>query len=50
MFLTNLLAKPTLRQALALFEYVAVAFTIGLIFTLFLLPYPMIYVPALGLV
>jgi hypothetical protein len=49
LFLTKLLAGPTLKQTFALFKYVAVAFAIGLVFTLFLLPYPLIYVPALGL-
>jgi hypothetical protein len=49
MFLAMPLPGPTLKQAFTLFGYVAVAFALGLIFTLFLLPFPLVFVPALGL-
>ena len=49
MFLAMPLPGPTLKQAFALFGYVAVAFALGLIFTLFLLPFPIVFVPALGI-
>jgi len=49
-----LLALPlpalTLRQGAVNFLYVFVAFGIGLLFTLLLLPFPLVFVPALGLV
>jgi len=48
-FLAMPLPGPTLKQAFALFGYVAVAFALGLIFTLFLLPFPLVFVPALGI-
>ncbi len=48
-FLSLPLPSPTLRQALDLFGYVLVAFVLGLVFTLFLLPYPLIYILLLGL-
>ena len=48
-FLSLPLPGPTLKQAFKLFGYVAVAFAIGLAFTMFLLPYPLIYLPALGI-
>ncbi|MFC1823588.1 DUF2955 domain-containing protein [Thermodesulfobacteriota bacterium] len=50
LFLAIPLPGPTLKQAFALFGYVVVAFAIGLIFTLFLLPYPLVFIIALGLV
>ncbi len=49
-FLSLPLPAPTLRQVLQNAFYVLVAFALGVVFTLFLLPYPMVYVPALGLV
>lgn len=49
LFLSLPLPGPSLKQAFMLFGYVAVAFAIGLVFTLVLLPYPLIYISALGL-
>ena len=48
-FLSLPLPSPTLKQALDLFGYVLVAFVLGLVFTLFLLPYALIYILLLGL-
>ena len=48
-FLSLPLPGPTLRQTLDLFGYVLVAFALGLVFTLYLLPYPLIYILLLGL-
>lgn len=48
-FLSLPLPSPSFKQALDLFGYVLVAFALGLVFTLFLLPYPLIYTPLLGL-
>jgi hypothetical protein len=48
-FLALPLPGPTLGQGLRNIGYVFVAFGLGAAFTLFLLPYPMVYVPALGL-
>jgi hypothetical protein len=49
-FLSLPLAAPTPRGALRDLSYVLVAFTLGVVFTLFLLPYALVYVPALGLI
>ncbi len=49
-FLSLPLPAPTLRQMFVGIVYVLAAFVLGLVFTLFLLPYPLVYVPALGLV
>ena len=49
-FLALPLPAPTLRQIFDNILYVLVAFAVGLVFTLFLLPYPLVYVAALGLV
>ena len=49
-FLSLPLPSPTPRQALRAVGHIAVAFALGLFFTIFLLPYPVIYVPLLGLV
>ncbi len=48
-FLAMPLPGSTLRQGLRNISYVFLAFTLGAVFTLFLLPYPMVYVLALGL-
>ncbi len=47
-FLSMPTASPTLREGAYLFGYVIVAFGLGLVFTLFLLPYPLVYIPLLG--
>lgn len=44
------LPAPTLRQSFNNILYVLAAFALGLVFTLFLLPYVLVYVPVLGLV
>ncbi|GMQ90108.1 MAG: hypothetical protein BMS9Abin10_0457 [Gammaproteobacteria bacterium] len=49
-FLALPLPAPTLKQGLHYIIDVFAAFALGLVFTLFLLPYPLVYVPALGLV
>ncbi len=49
-FLAVPLPAPSLRQMFYGIVYVLVAFVLGLVFTLFLLPYPLVYVPALGLI
>ena len=41
---------PTLRQGLNNILQIAMAFGLGLVFSLFALAYPLVYVPALGLV
>ncbi len=41
---------PTLRQGLQSILHIAAAFGLGLVFSLFMLAYPLVYVPALGLV
>ncbi|MEA3276531.1 MAG: DUF2955 domain-containing protein [Pseudomonadota bacterium] len=41
---------PTLGQALKNCWFVLEGFVLGLVFTLFLLPFPLIYIPALGLI
>ncbi len=49
-FLSLPLPALTLRQSLRNCYYVVEAFVLGLVFTLFLLPFPLIYIPSLGLV
>ena len=49
-FLALPLPAPTLRQITNNILYVFAAFALGLVFTMFLLPYPLVYVFALGLV
>jgi hypothetical protein len=49
-FLALPIPAPTLGQALRNCWFVIEGFALGLVFTLFLLPFPLIYVPALGLV
>ena len=49
-FLSLPLPALTLRQSLKNCYYVLEAFVLGLVFTLFLLPFPLIYIPSLGLV
>lgn len=49
LFLSLPLPAPTLGQNLRNCYYVLEAFVLGLVFTLFLLPFPLIYVPCLGL-
>lgn len=49
-FLSLPLPAPTLKQALRNVLHVLAAFALGTVFTLLLLPYPPVYVPALGLV
>ena len=44
------LPAPTLRQNVNNVLYVFAAMALGLVFTLFLLPYPLVYILALGLV
>lgn len=41
---------PTVREGLAGFFCITVAFSLGVVFSLFALSYPLVYVPALGLV
>lgn len=41
---------PTVREGLYSFLCIVVAFSLGLVFSLFALSYPLVYVPALGLV
>ncbi len=47
-FLSLPLPAPGLRQVGVMLGYVLVALGLGLCFTLFLLPYPLVYVPLLG--
>ena len=49
-FLSLPLPAPTPGQALKFLGYVLGSTSLGLVFTLFLLPYPLVYVPALGLI
>jgi hypothetical protein len=49
-FLSLPLPGPTARQALRFVGYVLGSTALGLAFTLFLLPFPLVYVPVLGLV
>lgn len=48
-FLAMPLPAPTVRDVVQNITYVLAAFALGITFTLFLLPYPLVYVPALGL-
>ncbi len=48
-FLAMPLPAPTLRKSFQSMLYVLVAFALGLVFTLLVLRYPLVYVPALGL-
>jgi len=43
------LPKPTLQAGLLNMLYTFVAFLLGVVFTLFLLPFPLVYIPVLGL-
>jgi hypothetical protein len=49
-FLSMPLPAPTLGQMFTNILHVLAAFVLGAVFTLFLLPYPLVYVPLLGLV
>ena len=49
-FLAMPAPKPPLKAGIASMLLTLLAFAIGLVFTLFLLPFPLIYVPMLGLV
>lgn len=49
-FLAKPLPAPTIRKSLRTILYPVVAFAVGLLFTLLVLRYPIVYVPALGLV
>ncbi|MFQ5937351.1 MAG: DUF2955 domain-containing protein [Acidiferrobacterales bacterium] len=49
-FLAMPLPAPTIKEGFQTMLYPLVAFSLGLLFTLFVLHYPLIYVPALGLV
>ena len=49
-FLALPIPAPTLKQLFYNILYVLVACVLGLVFTLFLLPYPLVYVPALGII
>ena len=49
-FLAMPLPAPTIRESLHTMLYPVVAFAVGLVFTLLVLRYPLVYVPALGLV
>jgi hypothetical protein len=49
-FLALPIPAPSLGQALKNGWFVVEGFALGLVFTLFLIPFPLIYVPALGLV
>lgn len=49
-FLTLPAPSPTLRAGLNLVGYVVFAFGLGLLFTVFLLPYPLVYLPVLAVV
>jgi len=49
-FLAMPIPMPTLKAGLTNMLYTASAFMLGLVFTLFLLPYPFVYIPLLGLV
>ncbi len=50
MFLAMPLPAPTIRQSLHTMLYPLVAFALGLLFTLLVLRYPLVYIPMLGLV
>jgi hypothetical protein len=50
LFLAMPLPAPTIRESLHVMLYPFVAFAVGLVFTLLVLRYPLVYVPALGLV
>ncbi len=49
-FLGLPMPAPSARQVAKLLQYAVGAMLIGLLFTLFLMPYPLVYVPMLGLV
>jgi len=49
-FLSLPLPSPTIRQSLDLVGHILIAFLLGLVFTLFLMPYTLAYVLVLGLV
>jgi DUF2955 family protein len=49
-FLPLPMPAPTLKTAVALILFVIYGFLLGLVITLFLLPYPMVFIPALGLI
>ena len=49
-FLPLPLPAPTLKMGMNLILYVIYGFLIGLVMTLFVLPYPLVFVPMLGLI
>lgn len=49
-FLSLPLPSPSFGQGLELIGHILLAFLLGLVFTLFLLPYPLVYALILGLV
>ena len=49
-FLATPMPHPTLKMGVGLFSYVLIAFSVGLCFTLFLLPYPLVYAVALFII
>ena len=49
-FLPLPLPAPTLKMGMNLILYVIYGFLIGLVMTLFILPYPLVFVPILGLI
>jgi len=49
-FLPLPLPAPTLKMGMNLILYVIYGFLIGLVMTLFVLPYPLVFVPILGLI
>jgi len=41
---------PTIRKVIGMFIHLVAASSLGIVFTLFLMPYPLVFIPALGLV
>ena len=49
-YLSLPMPAPTIRKVINMFIHLLIAFSLGIVFTLFLMPYPLVFIPALGLV
>lgn len=49
-YLSSPMPAPSIRKVIGMFIHLVLACSLGIVFTLFLMPYPLVFIPALGLV
>jgi len=49
-YLSSPMPAPTIRKAILMFIHLVLACSLGIVFTLFLMPHPLVFIPTFGLV